>query len=168
MGHYLTALITPLPIDEAKAAEMELAVVFESGMAIVPLVPESLDEWSRMLEEKYVPDGRSIIIDCSVTHRLATLLGLRSYALVETEYFGGTGSQHASYFRDGVKELDEVSINEVLRSMGVEKGADKFDEFDTIGLGKYRHTDDDIFWSVQDTGRRVGNILVGRRRFSWG
>lgn len=168
MGHCLTALITPLPIDEVKAAEMELAVVFEGGMAIVPIVPESLDEWSRLLEEKYVPYGRSISIDCSVTHRIAAILGLRSYSIVETEYFGGTGSQRASYFREGIKEWDEVPINQVLRFMGVEKDADKIDEFDTIGLGKYRHADDHRFWSVQDAGRRVGNILVGRPRFSWG
>jgi len=70
-------------------------------------------------------------------------------AKINTDYFGGYGHQGAKLFINGDLEYeanDEQDytirpINTVLKKMGVVK-KDCMDEFDTIGLGKYRNNDD--------------------------
>jgi hypothetical protein len=70
-------------------------------------------------------------------------------AKINTDYFGGSGNQSAKLFINGELEYevdDEYDyslrpINTVLKKMGVVK-KDGMDEFDTIGLGKYRNNDD--------------------------
>ena len=76
-------------------------------------------------------------------------------AYVETEYFGGSGSQGAILWNDGqvvlgplhhsdeiidghvvVPTLHEMPINRVLRAMGVRRTED--DEFDSLGLSDIR------------------------------
>ena len=73
----------------------------------------------------------------------------KTIAKIETDYFGGWGAQSAKLFinnkkvYDGSDEIDIKikPINDVLKLMGVSCG-DKMDEFDTIGLGKYRSNAD--------------------------
>jgi hypothetical protein len=68
---------------------------------------------------------------------------------IETDYFGGFGEQSAKLFRGktilmkGDTRIDPVSnpINEALKMMGVERKSG-MDEFDTIGLGRYRTNED--------------------------
>lgn len=66
-------------------------------------------------------------------------------AYIEAEYFGGEGTQaHILIDKDGeVKTAIATSdaINEALKWFGVQS-VGKADEFDTIGLGRYRDTDD--------------------------
>jgi hypothetical protein len=75
-------------------------------------------------------------------------------AYVEAEYFGGVGTQSAQVW-DGRKvvlgpvrlaegQSDPAGgspISQALRRLGVAKG-DHFDEFDAVGLGRHRDTDD--------------------------
>ena len=82
----------------------------------------------------------------------------RSGAIVylEAEIFGGAGDQAAVAWRDGQVCLGPVTtqgwvqepsnsaqwpFNRALRELGVARG-DAFDEFDAVGLGKYRNTVD--------------------------
>ena len=67
-------------------------------------------------------------------------------AYVETEYHGGTGAQSSVVWRNGAVTLPartaEVGpINEALVLLGVNR-QDSQDEFDTVGLGRYRSNDD--------------------------
>ena len=70
-------------------------------------------------------------------------------AEIDTYYFGGVGSQKAKVFKNGEKILeqdDEYSpilnpINSALKLLGVVK-KNNMDEFDTIGLGRYRDNTD--------------------------
>ena len=73
----------------------------------------------------------------------------KTIAKVSTDYFGGSGHQEAKLFVNNKKQYDKSSefdwsvrpINDVLKSMGI-VAKDGQDEFDTIGLGKYRlHSD---------------------------
>lgn len=62
----------------------------------------------------------------------------------ETEYFGGMGSQAAAAFVDGAVLLSGVgddAINSALRMIGITANAG-MDEFDHLGLSRYRHTSD--------------------------
>ncbi|WET77736.1 hypothetical protein P3102_27160 [Amycolatopsis sp. QT-25] len=75
-------------------------------------------------------------------------------AHVEAEYFGGVGTQFAQVWDHGKTVLgplrlaedepapaDGSPISQALRWLGVLKG-EHFDEFDAVGLGRYRDTDD--------------------------
>lgn len=73
----------------------------------------------------------------------------KTIASISTDYFGGMGNQSAKVFVNNEKVFDEDDefdykirpINSALKLLGVER-KDGMDEFDTIGLGKYRHNDD--------------------------
>lgn len=70
-------------------------------------------------------------------------------ASITTDYFGGPGNQSAKVFLNNKKILEEDDefdhkvnpINSALKLLGVEK-KNGMDEFDTIGLGRYRHNSD--------------------------
>jgi hypothetical protein len=71
---------------------------------------------------------------------------------VEAEYFGGFGGQRAALWVDGEVAVgplaadatqqsaaDASPISQVLGQLGVERD-NHHDEFDTVGLGRHRHT----------------------------
>ena len=74
-------------------------------------------------------------------------------AFVDAEFFGGTGSQRAQVWEQGrsvlgplVREEDDPApdvspISRALRRLGVVKGEHR-DEFDAVGLGRHRDTED--------------------------
>lgn len=70
-------------------------------------------------------------------------------ASISTDYFGGFGNQTAKVFVNNEKILDQNDeidwklrpINSALKLLGVER-KNGMDEFDTIGLGKYRSNND--------------------------
>lgn len=66
-------------------------------------------------------------------------------AYIETEYFGGHGEQTAVFWVGGkIQYFGQNSygpINHALRTLGVKATAD-LDEFDTVGLARYRSNRD--------------------------
>ena len=73
----------------------------------------------------------------------------KTVAKITTDYFGGTGNQTAKVFINNERvlyESDEFDwkskpINSALKMIGVTR-KDGMDEFDTVGLGKYRSNHD--------------------------
>lgn len=73
----------------------------------------------------------------------------KTIAKISTDYFGGAGHQEAKLFINNKKEYDGSSefdwsanpINDVLKMIGVCR-KNSMDEFDTIGLSKYRSNSD--------------------------
>lgn len=73
----------------------------------------------------------------------------KTIAKIETDYFGGWGVQSAKLFVNNKKVYDESDeqdislkpINTALKMMGV-TAKSNMDEFDTIGLSKYRSNSD--------------------------
>lgn len=73
----------------------------------------------------------------------------KTIAHIKTDYFGGMGYQEAKLWVNGELVYDKSDefdhkcnpIDEVLRIMGVNCN-NGMDEFDTVGLGKYRCYDD--------------------------
>lgn len=66
-------------------------------------------------------------------------------AYVEAEFFGGAGAQAHALFSAGKMVgpvvVSDVAINDALRHLDVQKG-EVTDEFDVVGLGQHRNTDD--------------------------
>ncbi|KOX22220.1 hypothetical protein [Nocardiopsis sp. NRRL B-16309] len=75
-------------------------------------------------------------------------------AYVEAEYFGGAGEQNAQVWNGGRVVLGPLHLPEdrpsvadgspislALRHLGIDRG-DHLDEFDAVGLGRYRRTED--------------------------
>jgi hypothetical protein len=73
----------------------------------------------------------------------------KTIAKIETDYFSGSGYQSAKLFVNSKKVYDKSDeqdwsikpINDVLKQMGI-VSKQGMDEFDTVGLGRYRKNED--------------------------
>ncbi|MBV1909351.1 MAG: hypothetical protein KUG78_08510 [Kangiellaceae bacterium] len=73
---------------------------------------------------------------------MAKEIGLSEFAIICTDYFGGVGEQIAAVYQGDTQKFppSEDGISNALKEIGVKRSLFK-DEFDTIGLGKYRNWD---------------------------
>lgn len=77
----------------------------------------------------------------------------RTFAYVSAVMSENLGGQRCWVWRDGVVLQSECDINEALKALGVES-RERLDEFDSIGLGRHRKTDD---WAIE-------NVTEGLRK----
>jgi hypothetical protein len=93
--------------------------------------------------------------DRVIAHFVATMTGRSDplFAVIWTDYFGGMGDQLATLYRGETLVPDDRpdygTINYALRGLGVPRQADR-DEFDTLGLSKYRSLPRDFLDLVHD------------------
>ena len=143
MGHSISAIIGKAPISKTIAKSFDLPTIERDQFIIIPLNACHSDFWTDKLDLNEFED-RDIILDCVSTHYFAKkLFKNKPYAIIETDYFGGTGDQAALLYQDGKLIKDEGRqsigpINRILKELGVNKGVFK-DEFDRMGLGNYRY-----------------------------
>lgn len=164
MGHYLQALIAATSTLESIAHVFQQArvVPLSQGFALLPATPAFVEEVARansasaeraFEQFEFLTPGIAAV--ASNASRSSPVL------YVETEYFGGVGTQAAMVwmnrevvfgplvtknFDEGlqgglVTSLSEGAINQALRSIGVTRD-EHVDEFDALGLGQYRNTED--------------------------
>lgn len=142
MGHNIEAIITRATVNKEVANKYDLPVFISKGFSIIALDPSHSDNWAEKIDINNEADNK-IILNCPVTHFFAKELGLKEYAIIYTDYFGGVGEQYATVYNDGVVTMPETinGINKALKQIGVtcKQG---LDEFDTLGLGMYRTFDD--------------------------
>ena len=121
-----------------------------AGLSIVGLDAKTVDAIGCVfdmgdLEEMNQPD--------EVRVRLAGVLeALRDggvqgpFGLIFTQYFGGAGTQAACLVERGDVDLGPLvgdgSINQVLARLGVRPKAMESDEFEAVGLGRWRSSED--------------------------
>lgn len=160
MGHHISAIIGKDKVDIEKIKELGLATAFESGYVIILFDLYSMCKLGEILNKSTDSNSENIEWNCELTHFLAKQIGLRKFALIETDYFAGIGDQYATYFNNGVKVLNDVSINEALRELGVEK-KNNLDEFATINLGKYRNSQY-FYWETNNPADKYENMIAGR------
>ena len=120
-----------------------------SGWWIVPLTPEcarALSGASLSVPDLEDPTDRELLSQ-AVAPLVASLTSLRltgGVAGLFTQYFGGSGDQASFAVRDGVVVVEPVvgpgSINAALQAIGVAADGEQ-DEFDTIGLHRWRMMD---------------------------
>ena len=128
--------------EKSDSLKMDIPFVsLEQGFLIFPVnkvVREKLNiPISPLIEGN--DNGISIIssFGCSVSNKIKV-------AYVEAEFFGGRGMQASVIFENekivSEPKLSINAINLALQYLGVSK-LNFFDEFDALGLGKYRDTE---------------------------
>jgi hypothetical protein len=159
VGYVLEALLAPPTIAETAAASLRGTgvVALHERIALVPITGDAAEALS--------PGDRSIIsllADRALPAALTELLRRTSregaIAYVEANFFGGIGQQAAVLWDHGEIALGPLidpepklfrrrrpskgPFNQVLRRIGVSVAPGQLDEFATVGLGRYRETED--------------------------
>lgn len=154
MGHHINAVLLKGPFDENLAKSFDLRPTrLPFDLTLFPTDACHLDYWSEKLKlEGFVSDIP--LLNCKVVHHMVSTIALGSlFALVQTDYVGGTGSQAATVYRGDVEVMQPETtlvgpvkrsigpINKALRLLGV-KASRGLDEFMTIGLDRFRDFDE--------------------------
>jgi hypothetical protein len=153
VAYSLRAFVAHPDILQTVKQQIEPAVVIplEQNIGLIPITPvlyeavgdnEPAPAWD-------VPVFQGLskpLLECALQ---ASASGMIAY--VESEYFGGAGYQAVVVWRDEAEMMGpflaykfpvhEMPINRALRMLGVQI-KDAADEFDTLGLGACRRTED--------------------------
>jgi len=154
VGHIVTGLIATEPLLQEFAVQNKLhpPVRLTDDLAFLPLTDENIDSFVPAPQGEYRP-GFNYLSEELVSKLLRTSdKGPIMY--FETEYFGGTGTQGAAVFGGGTFVLEPQSanigpVNRGLRLLGVRTQLPARDEFETVGLHRYRSVED---WLNQRNG----------------
>ena len=154
MGHCVTGIISSSSAVSSilRSSPALVAVPLVDGLSLIPLDDDALD--SAAADYSQTAAGFTYL-----SPSLAAFLADHSQhaALVyfETEYSGGDGTQAAAAYRNGralspTPSSGDGAINRALGCLGITRhGA--FDEFDYVGLSRYRHTSDWIEAAASQT-----------------
>ena len=151
MGHHIRAIIGKID-NIQKFADNDCVcakvIGLPQNMGMVMLTEKLFEE----LEERSVEMSRGD--PCSELDGFdGTAAGiLERYSLntklayIETDYFGGAGTQGGVLYSDGRETISarvgEGTVNLLLRELGVCVLSPDMDEFDCLGLGQYRYMDE--------------------------
>lgn len=90
-------------------------------------------------------DEGHALLPASIEKLCRLLSATSKVAYIEAELFGGAGTQAFVLFERGERiagpVTDPSAINEALKMLGVESNTPETDEFDFVGLGRHRGTD---------------------------
>ena len=153
MPHNITALILKGDIDLAKAADFDL-VPIDLGFGLTLFHINGY--YSLYWQYKLGTSGELDIVDPSTYYTFPADMSVAAiaksisasdepdFAIIQTDYFGGMGDQHACVFR-GAENADRAitMISPALRYLGV-TARQGLDEFDTVGLDKIRSSPDHL------------------------
>jgi len=146
MGHNISAIILKGAYDEPQSQAFDLlGVELGHDLTLFPINHYYAACWQAKLRTQGVLDINGV--DYRLYPRkmaLAELVGLISlqeepmYAIIATDYFGGTGDQWANVYRNKtLVDRNIRSINQALSRLGV-NAEGGMDEFDTVGLSNHR------------------------------
>jgi hypothetical protein len=148
MGHYINGFIARDVDLIAAANQIPNAVVcrLPLGFAFLPFVDSFLDPTEAAFESESL--DRLTMPKAAWAQGHSTSFPI---AYIETEYFGGVGSQSSVIWtageisfgpiRSGEGPADDGAINRAVRQLGVMRG-NAIDEFAALGLGRYRSNED--------------------------
>jgi hypothetical protein len=144
MAHYIQGFVALLePLRGVAVGKGWAVVPLEQDFGFLPVSKQMAGSDSPLQFEGFERLTTSL-------HDWAVDVSLRfPLAYIETEYFGGVGAQSAIAWQnrqviEGPVIANNISmdgpINRTLRRLGVVHG-NSHDEFDTLGLGRYRSND---------------------------
>ena len=145
MGYYLKAFIGRS--DDLKMVKNKFknarTVSLTDEIALIPFTAELFDEVNNYRSNNGI--GNYEFLTTDVEREILLVMGDRLFSYVEVEYFGGLGRQSGMIWQGGKRiwerELEQEVVNEILRNFGIVRSKSN-DEFDTVGLGRKRNTED--------------------------
>lgn len=147
MGHQIKAIIGKMP-DIQKFAEDWLCKPIElpQDFGMVPMTIKLLENVEELMEPAEIEDCPGLDgLDGSVVWLLENYSFRTKLAYIETDYFGGAGTQGGVLYENNTEKIPpktgEGAINALLKKLGAWRKPD-VDEFDCLELGKYRHFDE--------------------------
>ncbi len=163
MAYSLRVLIGHTDVLEMVQAQLDSAVIIpmEQNVGLIPVTKalyQTLgdDQPAEVWDTALFKGLSQSLIDHAVQ---ASAVGAIAYA--EAEYFNGLGYQAVVVWQDGAETLGpflaykmplrDKPINRVLRHLGVHV-KDAVDEFDTLGLGACRRTEDWVSFLKNSSG----------------
>ncbi len=146
MSHYITGILSDLPRLRRFSSENGLhspAPLIED-LGFLPLSDGHLDS---LFPEQGDFDPAMTYVSTALRAALAELSKGGVLAFIETEYWGGDGTQGATAYRDGVCIMEPQAeglgpISHALGLLGYRAAEGKSDEFETVGLGRFRNNED--------------------------
>ncbi|MCD9017981.1 hypothetical protein [Parachryseolinea silvisoli] len=146
MGYNLNAFLGRP--DELKIIETRFrtskVIQLTSDIALIPMTEELFDEINNYRTGNDI--GRWQFLTGNVEKEILALVGNDMVAYFEVDYFGGVGGQSGIIWKERTRifemESQQDVVNAILRQFGVVKEKGKRDEFDTVGLGRQRKTED--------------------------
>lgn len=147
MPHAISAIILQGDLDPEIAKSYDLiGIGLDFELTMFPITHYYTACWRKKHDVTGVLPGENpfnlLIFPCElvVAHLMMKITDRAEplYAAIETDYFGGIGNQWALVYRG--TQLADRNINQIspaLKFLGV-KCQDGMDEFDTVGLAKYR------------------------------
>jgi hypothetical protein len=153
MGYTLEAVIGPATVLHAVTQERAdaLLVPLRQGMVLLPMTDELFDQLTDGSQDGLpgfwkFPGGFDQVLASWSSHG--------PLAYVEAEYFGGVGRQCSAAWDGGTLVFGPLAIadgqmvpdagtpiEQALAHLGVVSNG-YHDEFEAVGLGQHRHTDD--------------------------
>ncbi len=156
MGHSINVFIGKDNIISLFSFEQKVSkITLNQGFSMVFLSCNFHEELLREYKGELVCDNLFVNFDSAVKSLLEKYSSGGMLAYMETDYFGGVGSQTAILYENGRLRIspiqtndftlwtkdDNRAINIILKELGVKK-EDDFDEFDSVGLNGYRRMSD--------------------------
>jgi len=155
MSYILQGVLGSAPVlAPAKDFRNSRVIALNQGVCLLPVGRDLFDELSagEPMDPGFTPCQ---LFPPGFEHLLARWSGIGPTAYVEADYFGGVGTQFAAVWRGGVlvfgpvlqpegapfSATDGSLISQALRLLGVSRER-HVDEFDAVGLGRYRDVDD--------------------------
>lgn len=146
MGHSIRAILGPYEAVRVLAGGWDFAeaVRLPQGFGMVFLTDALLDgiaEQRRLSGGPLYPGLFYLTAAADQFLRQSSLHTRLAY--VETDYFGGAGTQAGVLYQNGQAAFHggEGAVNRLLRELGVRRGFRR-DEFDSLGLESYRRMED--------------------------
>ena len=143
MGYTLQAFITKKSNHKNLIDFYTNATMVDIGqeLCLIPFTKELFDEINKLTKSK--PIGKFDYLTENIEIELLKQVGDIKIAYIEADYFGGEGGQIALIWEEQkriyLSEWGDWEINKVLKDFGVIRKDGK-DEFDTVGLGENRST----------------------------
>ena len=150
MGHHISAVLLTGPFDENQSYAFDMKPIrLTDDLTLFALDPRYCDYWSEKLGTSGFVSERPVL-NSRVVHLMVNSIATTPlFAVIDTDYFGGSGSQSAAVYRGGTEVMAPDSsnigpfiesfgpINKALRHLGVDASGLR-DEFETVGLHRFR------------------------------
>lgn len=148
MSHSVTAIVAPTSVAEslALAHPLLVSVPLVEGISLIPVEDDDMDA---LIPPSSGAEPGFVYLSSGWRCFLAKHAAQEPLVYLETEYFGGAGTQAAaSFFASSSPQFFKGAgaINRALQSIGIVSKIAGLDEFDYVGLSRYRHTED---WKEQ-------------------